>query len=107
MVVGYWFRGQLLIKRVAAKAKVHAVYFQEEVMRLIYLQDILWLNGRDASKLQIHVNKASSRTAKFMAAILPPNGRLIWNPFLSIPVNSSDASPMDFCDFGLLKEASL
>ncbi|PSN45877.1 hypothetical protein C0J52_11031 [Blattella germanica] len=34
------------------------------VMRPMYLQDIPQLYGRDASKLQIHVDKASSHTAK-------------------------------------------
>ncbi|PSN52477.1 hypothetical protein C0J52_11202 [Blattella germanica] len=61
---GYCSRDQLQIKRVAAKAKIHAVYFQEEVMRPIYLQDIPLLYGRDDSKLQIHMDKASSHTAK-------------------------------------------
>ncbi|PSN53632.1 hypothetical protein C0J52_00964 [Blattella germanica] len=64
VVAGYCSRGQLQIKKVAAKAKIHAVYFQEEVMRPIYLQDIPRLYNRDASKLQIHVDKASSHTAK-------------------------------------------
>ncbi|PSN35311.1 hypothetical protein C0J52_18506 [Blattella germanica] len=54
----------LQINRVAAKAKIHAVYFPEELMRPIYLQDIPLLYGRDASKLQIHMDKASSHTAK-------------------------------------------
>ncbi|PSN29333.1 N-acetyltransferase 9-like protein [Blattella germanica] len=61
VVAGYWSRGQLQIKRVVAKAKINAVYFQKTN---IYLQDIPRLYGRDASKLQIHVDKASSHTAK-------------------------------------------
>ncbi|KAJ4446100.1 hypothetical protein ANN_12792 [Periplaneta americana] len=61
---GYCSRGQLKIKTVASRAKVNAVYFQEEVLRPVYLQDILWLYGRDPSNINIHMDKASSHTAK-------------------------------------------
>ncbi|PSN37843.1 hypothetical protein C0J52_20787 [Blattella germanica] len=64
VVADYCSRGQLQSKTVAAKAQFHAVYFQEEVMRSIYLQDIPRLYDRDASKLQIHMDKTSSHTAK-------------------------------------------
>ncbi|PSN58509.1 hypothetical protein C0J52_00799 [Blattella germanica] len=64
VVAGYCSLGQLQIKRVAVKAKILAVYFQEEVKRPIYLQDIPRLYDRDTSKLHILVYKASSHTAK-------------------------------------------
>ncbi|PSN41355.1 hypothetical protein C0J52_10375 [Blattella germanica] len=103
---GYCSRGQLQIKRVVAKAKIHAVYFQEEVMRPIYLQDIPRLNGRYARYVQIHMDKASSHTAKlsqrFYRQMRDETGIKVI-PISLIPVKSPDASPMDFCDFYLVK----
>ncbi|PSN40504.1 hypothetical protein C0J52_05245 [Blattella germanica] len=103
---GYCSRGQLQIKRVAAKAKIHADYFQEEVMRPIYLQDIPQLYGRHASNVQIHMNKPFSHIGKSSQRFYRQMGDEIGIkiiPFPSIPVESPDASPMDFCFFCLLK----
>ena len=92
VVADYCSRGQLKIKRVAAKAKIHAVYFQEEVMRPIYLQDIPWLNGRDASNVQIHMNKPSSHTGKSSQRLNHQMGDETGIKVISLSINTSQVS---------------
>ena len=107
VVAGYCARGKLKIHRVGKNVKVNAVYFQEKVMDPIFDQDIPRLYGDDSSKVWIHMDKASSHTARSSLRYYSRKSNetgLHVIPFSDIPVKSPDASPMDFCAFGLLKQ---
>ena len=64
VVAGYCARAKLKIFRVGKIVKVNAVYFQEKVTDPIFYQDIPRLYGDDSSKVWIHMDKASSLTAR-------------------------------------------
>ena len=75
-------------------------------MHPIFHRDIPSLYGNDAEKVWLHQDKASSHTSRSTAAYLEELTRttkINVIPFKYIPVKSPDASPMDFCAFGLLK----
>lgn len=106
VVAGYCAMGQLTIHRVSSKAKINAQYFQTNVLEPIYNSDIPRLYGNQASKVLIHMDKASSHTARSSVAYyerkFEETGIKVI-PFSHVPVKSPDCSPMDFCGFGLLK----
>jgi hypothetical protein len=108
VVAGYSYNGKLPIRRIEPNAKINAAYYQEKVLEPMYRVDIPSLYGSDTRKVGIHQDKASSHTARstvaYMDRLAAETGiRAI--PFHEIPVKSPDASPMDFCGFGLLKRA--
>ena len=106
VVAGYSSRGKLTIRKVASKAKINSVYFQTNIMEPIFREDVPFLYGNEASKVLIHMDKASSHTSKSSRAYyqkMENETKIRVIPFSSIPVKSPDASPMDFCGFGLLK----
>lgn len=100
VVTGYCSRGQLKISRVGTRVKINATYFQEEVMKPIFEEEIPRVYGRDSLKVFIHMDKASSHTAKSSMAYyrrMEAETRIKVIAFSSIPVKSPDAFPMDFC----------
>ena len=108
VVAGYCSRGTLPLVQVPSNTKVNTAYFQENVMDPLYDAHIPHLYGDETTNVWIHMDKASSHTARssqsFYARKAEETGiRVI--PFSSIPVKSPDASPMDYCGFGLLKQA--
>lgn len=106
VVAGYSSRGKLRIRKIASKAKINSEYFQNNIMKPIYCEDIPFLYGHESTKVLIHMDKASSHTSKSSRAwyeIMKNETKIQVIPFSSIPVKSPDASPMDFCGFGLLK----
>jgi hypothetical protein len=106
VVAGYCSRGILPIRRVASNAKINSAYFQRHVLEPIYREDIPRLYGNEASKVWIHMDKASSHTSRSSMswyAQMEAETQIHVIPFSHIPVKSPDASPMDFCGFGLLK----
>jgi hypothetical protein len=108
IVAGYTYRGKLALHKVGKNVKVNAVYYQTNVLDQIYREQLPQLYGNDVRNVWIHQDKASSHTAKstqaYMTRMATETGiRAI--PYSDIPVKSPDASPMDFCGFGLLKRA--
>lgn len=107
IVAGYCHKGKLQLRRVDGKAKVNAAYYQRNVLDPLFHQEIPALYGNDVANVWLHQDKASSHTAKSTTAYLTQMARetgIRTIPFSSIPVKSPDASPMDFCGFGLLKQ---
>ena len=107
VVGGFCARGKLPMHRVDSKAKVKAAYFQTNIMDPLYKTHIPHLYGRDTRNVWIHMDKASSHTARSSLAYyerMATETGVSVIPFSSIPVKSPDASPMDFCAFGLLKK---
>lgn len=107
VVAGYCARGQLKIHRVAKNVKINAAYYQKNVMDPIFHEEIPRLYSEDTPNVWIHMDKASSHTARssqdyYHRKAVETGVNVI--PFKRIPVKSPDASPMDFCGFGLLKQ---
>lgn len=108
VVAGYCYQGKLTLRKVEKNAKVNAAYYQENILDPLYLQDIPALYGEDVQNVWLHQDKASSHTAKSTVAYMKrmaEQTKIRAIPFSSVPVKSPDASPMDFCGFGLLKRA--
>ena len=106
VVAGFCARGKLPMHRVDSKAKVNALYFQTNIMEPLCRTHIPQLYGSDTRKVWIHMHKASSHTSHSSVAYyrrMATETGVSVIPFSSIPVKSPDASPMDFCAFGLLK----
>ena len=90
----------------ASNAKINSAYFQGNVMEPINREDIPSLYGSEALQVWIHVNKASSHTSRSSRSWytqMEVETQIHVISFTFIPVKSPDASPMDFCGFGLLK----
>lgn len=108
VVAGYSYRGKLKIHRVNKNTKINSTYYQDNVLTPIYTKDVPALYGTMSNKVFIHQDKASSHTSKstrqFLTRMEEETG-IHAVPFTDIPVKSPDASPMDFCAFGLLKRA--
>jgi len=108
LVAGYSYNGKLTLHKVDPKTKVNAAYYQANVLKPIIERDIPALYGGEANQVWIHQDKASSHTAAstrlYMEQMQDETG-IHSIPFDDIPVKSPDASPMDFCAFGLLKRA--
>jgi hypothetical protein len=108
VVAGYSYRGKLKIRRVKKNCKINSQYYQEEILRPIYEQEIPAMYGNDANMVRIHMDKASSHTSRSSLAFyreMEEATGIQAIPFNEVPVKSPDASPMDYCGFGLLKRA--
>lgn len=106
VVAGYCARGKFIIKRVEGKAKINAQYYQTNIMEPLYNDEIPRLYGTNTRKVWIHMDKASSHTARSSLAYYQQKANetgINIIPFSTVPVKSPDASPMDYCGFGLLK----
>lgn len=108
IVAGFGYNGKLTLHRVDKKTKVNSVYYQSNVLEPIFKRDVPALYGARSNMVWIHQDKASSHTSAstrvFLRRMEEETG-IHSIPFEEIPVKSPDASPMDFCAFGLLKRA--
>ena len=108
VIAGYSYNGKLTIRQVEKNVKVNSAYYQTNVLTPIFREEIPALYGADAIKVWLHQDKASSHTSASTRHFLGEMERetgIHSIPFSDIPVKSPDASPMDFCAFGLLKRA--
>src|SRR5258705_9068263 len=108
IVAGYSYNGKLKLRRVEKNAKINAKYYQDHILDPIYRVEIPALYGTATPNVWIHQDKAFSHTAKttmkYMRDMEAESGIHVIL-YSSIPVKSPDASPMDYCGFGLLKRA--
>jgi hypothetical protein len=108
VVAGFSYNGKLTIRKIEKNAKINSKYFQDKILTPIFEKDIPSLYPMDLDKVELHQDKASSHTSKSTALFLEKMRNetgIKAIPFGHIPVKSPDASPMDFCAFGLLKQA--
>jgi hypothetical protein len=106
VVAGFSYNGKLKLRKVDRHTKINSAYYQTEVLNPIFHQDIPSLYGNDVEKVWVHQDKASSHTSTSTAnflEVLHMETKINTIPFAHIPVKSPDASPMDFCAFGILK----
>ena len=99
---GFSWKGQTRFYHVPEKTKMNGDFFVNEVLTRIVFEDIPRLYGRDAKKVVIHMDSASSHTCKRTTDWLKENkvkyiSNLQWLP------NSPEVSPMDFFGNGYLK----
>src|ERR1700678_118632 len=108
IAAGYCYNGKLTLHKVEKNVKINAAYYQANVLEPIYRDQIPALYGAHVHKVWLHQDKASSHTAKstqaYLARMATETG-INAIPYSEIPVISPDASPMDFCGFGLLNRA--
>ena len=69
-----------------------------------FTQYIPNIYGNDKNKLFVHIDKASKSTVNYIKMKQIETG-ISFIPFPDIPTKTPDISPMDFCGFGLLKQA--
>ena len=108
VVAGYCYQGKLPLIKVDPKTKINSLYYQKDVLEPIFRREIPRLYGDDSKNVWFHQDKASSHTSRSTSSFLEELTRetkINVIPFSSIPVKSPDASPMDFCAFGMLKRA--
>lgn len=108
IVAGICNNGRLVLRKVDQKTKINSNIYQTLVLDPIFRQDIPSLYGNETDKVWFHCDKAPSHTSRSTAIFLSnlcDETKINVIPFKSIPVKSPDASPMDFCVFGLLKRA--
>ena len=106
VAAGFSYNGKLTIKRIEKNAKINSIYYQEKILTPIFKEEIPSLYPFDLYKVELHQDKASSQTSKSTAIFLEKmriETGIKTIPFSHIPVKAPDASPMDFCAFGLLK----
>jgi len=87
-------------------AKIITKYYQGHVLDPIDQNKLAAQYGTTTSNVWIHQDNVSSHTAKttkkYMRVMEGETG-IHAILFSSIPVKSPDASPMDYCGFGVLK----
>jgi hypothetical protein len=108
VVAGFCYKGKLRLRKVATKVKINSDYYQKNVLKPIFHKEIPFLYNNDISNVHFHQDKASSHFSKstlcYLDKLKDETG-INYIPKSHIPTKSPDASPMDFCAFGLLKRA--
>jgi len=108
IVTGFCYEGKLSIRRIPKKTKINSIYYQDNVLKPLFEEEIPKLYGNRSNCVYLNHDKASSHTSRstaiFLENICARTGINVI-PFSHIPVKSPDASPMDFCVFGLLKRS--
>ena len=108
IVAGFCYKGKLKLKKVEPNTKINSNYYQTNVIAPIFRNEIPLLYGNQANMVAFHQDKASSHTSnstRQFLDLMTAETSIKAIPFSHIPVKSPDASPMDFCAFGLLKQA--
>ncbi|GFY03085.1 transposase [Trichonephila clavipes] len=97
--------GKLKIsKKVFSKAKTNLLYYQQNILEPIFEEEIPVLYRNDIDKVELHMDKASFH--KLMSTVIyltKKETEIKCIPFDEIPIKSSEAYPLDFCAFGILK----
>lgn len=108
VAAGYCSKEKLRLIKVDNKVKINSQYYQNNILGPIFREDIPLLYGEETSKVFFHQDKAPSHfsysTVDFLEK-LKEETKINYIPYNHIPVKSPDAAPMDFCVFGLLKQA--
>ena len=104
IAAGFCYNSKLKIKKVSSKAKINSLYYQQNILELLFEEEIPALYGKDIDKVKLHMDKASCHTSTSTTAYLAKKESetgIKCIPLDEIPVKSPDASPMDFRAFGL------
>ena len=108
IVAAICYQGKVRLFRVEPKVKINSDYYSERVLQVVYKRIAKIYSNNDIKKVWFHQDKASShfskRTLKTLDQLKRTHG-INYIPKHDIPVKSPDIAPMDFCVFGLLKQA--
>ena len=67
---GYCYNGKLTICRVANKAKINSLYYQDEVLITIHRTEIPALYEKETNKIWMHQDKASNNSSGLILIFL-------------------------------------
>ena len=102
MAAGFCWRGKTKLYIIPAKAKVNADYFIQYILAPMFDEDIPKLYGKEAGKVQLHMDSAPSHTANKTVEWLKSRGIKFITKEQWLP-NSPELSPMDYFANGCLK----
>lgn len=108
VITGFSYNGKLKIRKVEKNVKINSDYYQKYVLTPIFKEDIPSLYPNNLHCVKFHQDKATSHTSKSTALFFEKMRNetgIEAIPFKCIPPKSPDVSPMDYCAFGLLKQA--
>jgi len=100
-------KGVLPLHMVPPNVKINSKYYINKVLKPWLEKEVKKLYGKEACKVVIHHDQASSHTSKETAAYardLKARSGITIMENADIPVKSPDLSPMDFFGFGYLKQ---
>ena len=105
VVTGFSYKDKIKVKIVDKNVKINFKYCQKHILTPIFKYGIADLNPECHQTVELHRDKARSHTSQsripFLEKIVQDTG-IKTIPFTDFPVKSPDASPKDFCAFGLL-----
>ena len=102
MAAEFCWRGKTKLYIIPAKAKVNADYFIQYILAPMFDEDIPKLYGKEAGKVQLHMDSAPSHTANKTVEWLKSRGIKFITKEQWLP-NSPELSPMDYFANGYLK----
>ena len=108
MIAGFCYNDKLKIKKVSNKTKINPFYYQHNSLEPIFEEEISALHGKDFDKAKAsYMDKASRHSSiSFVVYLAKKESEtgIKCIAFNIIPVKLPDVSPMDICDFCLLKQ---
>ena len=103
MAAGFCWNGQAQLFFIPARTKVNADYFIQHVLGPMFAVDVPRLFGRNAHKVLLHMDSASSHTARKTINWLNSHGIKFITKDEWLP-NNPELAPMDYCANGRLKQ---
>ena len=103
MAAGFCWNCQTELFFIPARTKVNADYFIQHVLKPVFAVDVLRLFGRNAHKVLLHMDSASSHTAQKTINWLNFHGMKFITKDEWLP-NSPELAPMDYFVNGHLKQ---
>ena len=103
MAAGFSWRSPTSLFIVPPKTKITASYFIKHVFTPMFDVDIKKLNGKETGKVLLHMDKASSHTARKTANWLNSH-KIKFIPKEEWLPNSPELSPIDYFANGTLKK---
>ena len=103
MAAAFCWHGQTRLTIIPARAKVNADYFIQHVLTPMFDVDVPKLFGKDAGKVVLHMDSATSHTARKTVAWLNSRGIKFITKDQWLP-NSPELAPMDYFANGHLKK---
>ena len=96
IIAEFCHNGKLKLRRVGKNAKINSMYYQKDVLRPIFTEEIPFLYLDDFYKVKLHQGKATCHTSKSTSAFLEKM-KTEYIHFQHSPAKSPDVPPMDYC----------
>ncbi|GFX16581.1 uncharacterized protein TNCV_23521 [Trichonephila clavipes] len=108
MAVRFSNNGILKIIKVSSKARINSLYYQQNILESIFVEEIPALYGKNFEKVELQMDRASSHTFKSTVTYLinrESETGIKYSSFEEIALKSPKAAPMEFCASGFSKLA--